>query len=122
MSNDDEVFRVCWDEEHQLARVDWLPGSEASVEEARAVTAQVGALGRGRVPVLVDMRDMLKLDRGAREHFITSGDVASAVALVARSPVTKMMANFFIGMQRGLFPVRVFTTMEEAVEWLGQDR
>ena len=122
MSNGDQVFRVWWDEKSAVARVDWLPGSEAGVEEARAVTAQVVALGLGRVPILVDMRDMLKLDRGAREHFTTSGDVASAVALVARSPVTKMMANFFIGMQRGLFPVRVFTDMEPAVDWLGQFR
>jgi hypothetical protein len=108
----DEVFRVCWDEQSAVARVDWLPGSSASLEEARAVTAQVGALGRGQVPLLVDMRDMLKLDRGAREHFITS-DVARAVALVAKSPVTKMMANFFIGMQRGLFPVKVLPTRKK---------
>lgn len=111
-------YRVSWDDETQVARTEWLPGSVCRIEEAKAVTDQIRAMGRGPVPVLVDMRQMAKLERSAREHFVSDQGGVCAIALLAGSPVTRMMANFFIGMRRMTVPIQMFTDEAAAIAWL----
>lgn len=70
------------------------------------------------MPVYVDMRNVGKLERSAREHFVSDQGGVQAVALVAGSAVTKMMANFVIGMRRMPVPIQMFTDEAEAIAWL----
>ena len=89
--------------------------------EAQGATAAVEALGHGSVPILVDMRRMSKIDRQAREYF-TKAPGVTAVALLVGSAVSKMIANFVIGMQRMPIPIRMFTDESEALAWLDAHR
>jgi hypothetical protein len=116
----DEVpsYSLRWDDDLNLVRNGWRCGATCGAEEARAVTADIRAMGHGPVLILVDMRQLAKLDRGAREHFMADTGTARAVALLAVSALTRVMANFFIGMQRGAFPVAVFTSESDAIGWL----
>ena len=118
MSGVQDCYRVSWDDESKIMRTEWLPGSVCGLEEAISVTADMRELGCGTVPVLVDMREMAKLERPAREHFAIDNGGVRAIALLASSPVTRMMANFFIGMRRMAVPIRMFTSESEAVAWL----
>lgn len=122
MSEAEVCFKVTWDDEAGIARTDWLPGSVCRVEEAVAVTDAIRGLARGPVPVCVDMREMAKLERSAREHFVSDQGGTKAIALLAGSPVTKMMANFFIGMRRMPVPIQMFTDEVEAITWLRAHR
>jgi hypothetical protein len=110
--------RVWWDREHSVARNDWLRGSVCDLENARRVTGEVAAFGRGAVPVLVDMRYLAKADRAAREHFTGPDAQATAVALLVASAVSKVVANFIIGLQRMPVPTRMFTDEDAALAWL----
>ncbi|QNK82068.1 STAS/SEC14 domain-containing protein [Nakamurella sp. PAMC28650] len=112
---------VWWDEQHRIARNDWKPGSVCDLDGARKVTAAVGAFGRGAVPVLVDMRYLAKADRAAREHFTGPDAQATAVALLVASAVSRVVANFIIGLQRMPVPTRMFTDESAAVSWLGEN-
>ncbi len=112
---------VWWDDEHGVARNDWLPGSVCDLPAARKVTAAVSAFGRGAVPVLVDMRYLAKADRAAREHFTGPEAQATAVALLVASAVSKVVANFVIGLHRMPVPTRMFTDEAAAVSWLGEN-
>jgi hypothetical protein len=122
MGRTEPLYRVWWDEQAQVAHADWRPGSTCGLEEARAITAALRALDRGSVPVLVDMRGLVKFDRAGREHFIADDGGARAVALLVASAVDKMIANFFIGMKRLTVPIRMFTDQAAALEWLGEHR
>jgi hypothetical protein len=122
MSEAVKCYRVTWDDEAKVARTEWLPGSLCGLDEAKAVTDAIRAMGHGPVPVYVDMRGMAKLERSAREHFVSDQGGVKAIALVAGSPVTKMMANFFIGMRRMPVPIQMFTDEAEAVTWLQGQR
>ena len=115
-------YSLRWDEQLNLVRDVWHAGAVCDPEQARANTADIRALGHSPALILVDMRQMVKLDRGAREHFMADTGTSRAVALLADSAVTRMMANFFIGMQRGAFPVAVFTDEAKAVDWLRGQR
>ncbi|KAA1424185.1 STAS/SEC14 domain-containing protein [Nocardioides antri] len=122
MSEAVKCYRVTWDEEERIARTEWLPGAVCRLEEAQAVTDAIRDMGHGAVPLYVDMRGMAKLERSAREHFVSDSGGVKAIALVAGSPVTKMMANFFIGMRRMSVPIQMFTDEAAAVTWLQDHR
>lgn len=115
---DESPCRVWWDEQHSVARNDWKPGSVCDLSEAKKVTTAVSAFGRGPVPVLVDMRQLAKAERPAREHFTSAEAQATAVALLVASSVSKVVANFIIGMKRMPVPTRMFTEEAAAVAWL----
>jgi hypothetical protein len=115
-------YRVFWDDQACVAVTEWATGSVCGLTEAAAVTADVKALGRGSVPILVDMRGMARLERPAREHFIGEQGGVSAIALLAGSAVNKMIANFFIGLKRMPIPIRIFTDRDAALHWLDEHR
>lgn len=112
------MHRVWWDEDARVARSDWLPGSVATIKEAEEQVNAIQALGRGKVPLLVDMRQMSKFERSARERFINERGTVTAVALLTGSPVTRMMANFFIGARRLPVPIQMFNDKSAALAWL----
>ena len=118
MATDDRLYAVSWDDDAGVARTTWLPGSLGGLAEARAIDAEIKALGRGRVQSLVDLREVRSIDRSAREFFMDQDADYRAVALVAGSPATRMLANFFIGLRRGPIPVRMFTNEPDAIAWL----
>lgn len=118
MNIDEQGYRVSWDDAAGIARTDWLPGAVCDLETARRVDADIQALGKGRVPLLVDLRPIRSMDRPAREFFMDLNPNYGAIAMVAASPATRMMANFFMGLKRGPIAVRMFTSEQEAVDWL----
>lgn len=118
MATEYKCFEVSWDESSAFARTYWLPGAVCGIEEARAVDEEINALGRGRVLSLVDLREVSSIDRPAREFFMDRNPNYRAVALVAASASTRMLANFFIGLKRGPIPVKMFTSEIDAVAWL----
>lgn len=120
MDRTESACRVWWDEDLQIAHADWQQGAVCDLAAAQAISAELMALGHGRIPVLVDMRGLAKFERAAREHFISDDEGARAVALLVGSAVSKMIANFFIGMKRLPVPIQMFTDRVEAVDWLEQ--
>ncbi|MDI6909567.1 STAS/SEC14 domain-containing protein [Nocardioides sp.] len=114
----DDRYQVSWDERAGIARTDWLPGARCDLALARAIDADIQALGHGRVLSLVDLRDGVQIDRDAREYFIDQNPHYRAVALVARNAPARMLANFFLGLKRGEIPVRMFGSEAEAIAWL----
>jgi len=118
MSGSDECYRVSWDDANQIARTDWLPGAVCDLATAQQIDRDIQDLGHGPVRSLVDLRQIASIDRAAREFFMNLNPHYTATALVAGSPATRMLANFFLGLKRGTNPVRMFTSEQEAIDWL----
>lgn len=116
MTNSAPPFRLTWDDAMGIGRCVWSPESGCRLEDAEAITAGVIGLGRGMVPLLVS--GLSKLDRPAREYLLRDEGNVSAVALLADTAVSRMIANFFIGVGRPVVPVRLFTEEQAAIEWL----
>ena len=120
MATEETCYRVTWDESAGIARTDWLPGAVCGIDEARAVDAEIRTRAHGRqVLSLVDLRYVDTIDRPAREFFMDSNPHYAAVALLAGSASTRMLANFFLGLKRGAIPVKMFTSESAALAWLG---
>jgi hypothetical protein len=71
-------------------------------------------------PVLVDIRNIKSVDYKARAYY--SGDEATkylkAAALVIGNPVSRVIGNFYMGINKTVFPFRLFTKTEDAINWL----
>ncbi|MDQ3262691.1 MAG: STAS/SEC14 domain-containing protein [Myxococcota bacterium] len=101
-------------------------GVEMDLDDARdALRTTTQVSGGQRVPVLVDSRRLKSQSREARQEFASDEAVrvCSAVALLVDSPVSRIIANFFLRQQVQRTPTRLFTDETAAVEWLlGQPR
>lgn len=96
-------------------------GVDVTLTDAKDVLAAgVRIAGGRRVPVLVVASGVRSVNREARNHF--GGEAAAnlmlAQALRVDSPVSRVIGNFFLGLNKTSFPTRLFTSEAEALEWL----
>jgi hypothetical protein len=105
-----------------IVRLTWRDGlqiTEALAQRAMALVDEVN--GERERPLLVDMTGTAVLTRGARLTF-TRRCSASTIALLGRSPVDRVIANFALGVSYTPVPTRFFTSEAEAVAWLSRVR
>ena len=71
-------------------------------------------------PCLVLMQDVARVERKARDFFSSEQylTLASQTALVVGSPISRVIGNFFVGLNRPRYPLRIFDDPRKAIEWL----
>jgi len=96
-----------------------LTSAPFTLDLAQTTIADLTALTGGkRVPIMADIRRSKGMTQEARAFFGNPNPPYSALAILADSPVTRMIANFFIGLNRPSVPTHVFTDEEKALHWL----
>ena len=96
----------------------WPPGVKITGPSARRAFEDVNRLCAGtRRPMLVDMATTNSVNREARTVF---GEpcAASRIALLGRSPVDRVIANFSLGVSRVPCPTKFFTDRAQAMAFL----
>ena len=70
--------------------------------------------------LLADIRTLRGVSLGVRTHMSSerAGRYLARVALVADSPLTRTIGNFFMRLNRPPFPVRIFDQEDDALRWL----
>lgn len=72
-------------------------------------------------PCLFDISEVKQTTKEARDYMANEGNqLVLASAMVVTSPMLKMMANFYIMVNKPQNPTKVFTDRENAVTWLTQ--
>lgn len=71
-------------------------------------------------PLLCDLTNVVKMSQECRNHFAGAehAKTFSKAALIVTSPVSKLIGNFFLGLNKPLKPTRLFTTKEDGLKWL----
>ncbi len=101
-----------------IVRLTWQRGLQISGELAQSAMALVDETNAGRErPLLVDMTGTATLTREARRTFSRRCS-ASRIALLGRSPVDRVIANFALGVSGVPVPTRYFTSDPLATAWL----
>jgi len=95
------------------------------VEVDRAMASEMVALATELtvepLPSLVHLGRVKGVRRDARVFFAESEEnraVTSRVALLTSSPVGTIVGNMFLGLNKPLFPTRLFTSEDKAIAWL----
>lgn len=101
-----------------FVRLWWAPGVTISGDLAREAVAALERICAGqRRAMLVDMTATGQLTRAARVVFAQES-AASAIALLGKSAVDRVIANFALGVSPVPVPTRFFTSESVALTWL----
>lgn len=72
-------------------------------------------------PVYCDIRGMKSADKDARNYLAKEGSsYTKGVAVMVDSPMSKIIGNIYLGLNKPTTPTRLFTDKNEAVEFLKQ--
>ncbi|MBG6183648.1 hypothetical protein IWX65_001610 [Arthrobacter sp. CAN_A214] len=101
-----------------IVHLTWIRGVRIEEQDARAAMKAVDALCQDDShPMLVDMETTEAVSRSARSVF-SIPCAASRIALLGKSPVDRLLANFFLGVHTPPCPTRFFTSRADATAWL----
>ena len=78
---------------------------------------------QGARPILVDITNVKSVCKESRGIY-SSQDTAlifSKAALLVGNPVSRIIGNFYLGLNKSAMPVQMFTVAEEAMDWLEQN-
>ncbi len=115
--------KLYWDSENEIVWCD-LFGNQTTVELAKEnVDAQErlrDSVNRVKTRVLIDMTSTTEISKEARDYFANerTGSIQRATALLIGSPVSRVIGNFFLGLNRPLSPTRLFSDPHKAIQWL----
>jgi hypothetical protein len=95
--------------------------AEVNLEDAKENTRIIEEYYYGKkFPLFVDGRNVKSISKEARDHFSLKGreSVINCFAMIVSSPLSRIIASFFIGINRPTVPVKMFDDEKKAVEWL----
>jgi hypothetical protein len=97
------------------------PNAMIELADAVETSAEVNKLhGDGKWGLLVDIRNMKSVTKEARDYYghEDTAPFCCACALLVNSYFSTLIANFFISFTKLSKPTKLFSSKEEAIEWL----
>ncbi len=100
--------------------VGYKPDTSLDLIAAKTIIQEAADLSGDKVyPALTDIREMPPHSKDVREYFANEGSYnASANAIVVSSSLSKVLANFFLTLNKPVVPTRIFTDPVKAARWL----
>lgn len=104
-----------------IVRVRMLPNT---MEDCASAQENIAALtricGGKKRPLLIDMGGTQGATHDARRQYSSEAmsQNITAEAMLVTSPVTRVLGSFFIGLNRPRHLLRLFTSEQDAIEWL----
>lgn len=91
-----------------------LENAKTSIESGKKIT------GMKKYPTIIHLQNIRSISKEARDYFSgkETEPICSAVALIISSPIATVLGNFFLGMNKAIYPLRLFRSVEEAEKWL----
>jgi hypothetical protein len=112
-----------WTDAEGILRVEALAGVDQTLDDAKE---QIELHRRDHAerprPILVDIRKIRSVSREARAYYAgyAAAEIYSAAGFLVESPLSRALGNFFLGLNKPMFPSRLFTSEAEALAWLRQ--
>lgn len=110
-----------WLGEDGMVRAVLSPNAQVTLADAKEhIEALVKVCEGKKRPILVDMSRTKSLDAEARAYYtVEEGPkIEQATALLVGSPVSKIIGSFALGLNKPVYPTKLFTSEDKAIEWL----
>lgn len=108
-----------WMGDDGIARTKVKANVEVVLEDAIENSAAVNSFDKINYTLIVDSRQVKTISKGARDYFSMNGRNSKVVAfaIIIGSPLSKMVANFFMGLNKPRVPMKIFNNESKAIEW-----
>lgn len=110
-----------WMGDDGIARTKVKPSVEIDLDHAIENTKIVNSFYTDKkFPILIDCTGIKSMSREAREHFSTRGrdSKTNAFGIIIKSPLSRVIGNFFLGLNKPVVPTRLFDNENDALYWL----
>lgn len=115
--------RLYWDSENELvwgevfANIDTV---EHAIENIDAQERIRDNMNIQKTRVIIDISSVFEISKEARDYFANerTASIQRATGLLIGSPVSRIIGNFFLGLNKPITPTRLFTDPKEAIKWL----
>jgi hypothetical protein len=114
-------IRKVWIDEHEIMHCNYLNKINITLKTAKDEIEIISKFtGNRKLPMMINISNVQSITKEAREFYSgeESAKVFSAVGIIVQSPVHEVIGNFFLGINRPSFPVKLFKSEEKAIEWL----
>lgn len=104
-----------------IMQFDFKPCDEFTVNDLKEANAATDILGENKTfPRLVFVKHFIRFDKDVRAETATeeSNRTTLAAAFVTNILALKFIGNFYVSFNKPARPTRIFSSEEEAVEWL----
>ena len=91
-----------------------------SFENIDAQESVRDGMNKAKTRVLIDLTAVTEISKEARDYFANerTASIQRATALLIGSPVSRVIGNFFMGLNKPISPTRLFTDPHKAIQWL----
>ena len=115
--------KLYWDSENEIVWGDLFgdPKTEAHAKEIIDSHERIrDSLNKRKTRVLIDLTKITEISKEARDYFANerTASIRRATALLVGSPVSRVIGNFFMGLNKPISPTRLFTDQHKAIQWL----
>lgn len=97
------------------------PNAIIDLQAAQKNSEMVKKLSQGKkYPLLVDLNNIKSITKEARDHFAMKNrePLINSLAMVIKSPISRMIGNYFINLSSPTVPTKLFNHKEKAIKWL----
>jgi hypothetical protein len=112
-----------WMGKDGIARTCVKPGIDITLEHAVENSKIVNGLYTDhKFPILIDSRGIKSMSYEARHHFSVRGRDTNtcAFAIIIGSTISRVLGNFYLGINKPTVPTRLFDNEDAAIDWLQQ--
>ncbi|HRF99613.1 MAG TPA: hypothetical protein PKZ75_00770 [Bacteroidia bacterium] len=112
-----------WMGEDGIARTSVKPNIDIVLEHAVENSAVVTSFFKDKkFPILIDARNIKSMSYEARHHFSAHGreTKTNAFGIIIGSPISRVLGNFYLGINKPAVPTKLFDNEEDATKWLKQ--
>jgi hypothetical protein len=106
-----------------IARTKVKPRAEVTIKESVENSKAVNGLRSDKkFPLLIDARQIKSISKEARDNFsIRNRDTnITSFAVIIESPLSRIIGNFFMGLNKPSVPAKLFNNEQDAIAWLKQ--
>jgi len=94
---------------------------EHAMDDAEAFRRMAGRI-KDRKLLLVEPGKISKISLKTRRYQAAEGPkIVEKLAQVIENPVTRTIGSFFLGLSKMPIPIKLFPTVDKAVEWLKEE-
>jgi len=104
-----------------ILQTECFPNTVMNLEDGKESTRVSAEMVNFKpLPLLCDLTNVVKMSQECRKHFAGPEHAAtfSKCALIVTNPISRLIGNFFLGLNKPLKPTRLFTSKEEGLKWL----